>query len=60
MASWRCVRPILMMCENSWLFLCRAERRLFMLGMRDSSISRTAAMCITVGKLSLEDADMLT
>ena len=37
-----------------------ASRREVRDGKRDSVISRTAAMCITVGNVSFEEADMLT
>ena len=49
-----------MMWSKSLDFFPKASRRDCMEGMRDSWISSTAAMCMTVGKLSLEEADMLT
>lgn len=59
-ASWRWVRPILMMLSNCWDFFWKVVCKDLRDGSKDSVISRTAAICITVGKVSFEEADMLT
>jgi len=55
-----CVLPILMMDWNSSDLACSACCSFFIAGSSRSSISTTAAMCITVGKVSLELAPLLT
>ena len=59
-ASMRCVRPILVMPSNSAARSWRASRRAATDGRRRSTISSAVAMCMAVGKVSLDDWDMLT
>lgn len=59
-ASWRCVRPILKTFSNYFSFFWSSSLKRMRLGSRSSLILRTAAICITVGKLSLLDWLRLT
>jgi len=59
-ASCKCVRPILMIFAKSFDFLSNALCKVCKLGMRCLVNARTAAICMIVGKESLDDWDMLT
>ena len=59
-ASWRCVRPILTMPANSLAFRSSVSRSVRTAGISRRRISATAAMCMAVGKVSLEDWLRLT
>src|SRR5215475_14173457 len=59
-ASWRWVRPILTMWSQAWAWAVRRSASDLMAGRSSCSIMSAAAMCIAVGKVSLEDWDMLT
>ena len=53
--TWRCVRPILTMPENSSALACRVSRRSWRLGIRVAWISRATETCIAVGNVSFDD-----
>ena len=59
-ASWRCVRPILTIPANSRAFRSSVSRSVRTAGISRRRISATAAMCMAVGKVSLEDWLRLT
>ncbi len=54
-ASWRCVRPILTMPANSFALASSVSRSFRTAGTSRKRICSTAAMCMAVGKVSLED-----
>ena len=60
MASCVCVLPILTISLNSCYFARRPSVSFLSFGMSLSFVSITAAMCITVGKTSFDDYDLLT
>lgn len=49
-----------MICANSFAFLSKVSCKVLKFGMRCWVICRTAAMCMMVGKESLEDCDIFT
>ena len=56
----RWVRPIFTMSAKASTLAARASRRARTEGTRTWTSCSTAAMCIAVGKVSLDDCDMLT
>ena len=59
-ASCRWVRPIFTTSRHSCALAAIASRSAVTSGMTDSFTTRTAAMCIAVGKVSFDDCPMLT
>ena len=59
-ASMRWVRPIFTMSAKASTFSASASRSARTDGSRTWVICSTAAMCMAVGKVSLDDCDMLT
>ena len=59
-ASWRCVRPILTMPENSFAFRSSVSRSVRTAGIRRNRVCSTAAIDIAVGNVSFEDWLLLT